>query len=137
MKLSEFRKLIREEVRTVLNEKRRIRTTESFLNESLNDSEAYKIVVDLLKTLHSFTGKIEFDVENIYGYYNIVYYDPSGLTEDILTRMRNQRLSDSIFAPDIAEFGGDQIQMRFDEDVQDMLNIKDFDKKYWRPNKIK
>lgn len=39
MKLSEFRKLIREEVRTVLNEKRRVRTFESFIKEASASSE--------------------------------------------------------------------------------------------------
>lgn len=137
MKLLEFRQIIREEVRNVLNTQKRVRTFESFLNESLNDSEAYRIVVDLLKTLHSFTGKIKFRTEDVNGYYNIVYDDPSGLTEDIFKGLKSHKLWNTGFSPATAKFGGDRINIRFDKTAQDILNIKDFDKKDWSPNKIK
>lgn len=112
-----------------------VHTFESFLNESLNDSDAYKVVADLLKTLHSFTGKIKFRIENVNGYYNIVYDDPSGLTEDIFKGLKSHKLWNTGFSPATAKFGGDRINIHFDKTAQDILNIKDFDKKDWSPNK--
>ena len=50
MKLSEFKKLIREEVRNVLNTQKRVRTFESFLNEEpLESSGKMKPVWNLIK----------------------------------------------------------------------------------------
>jgi hypothetical protein len=110
-----------------------IPTFESFLNESLSDSSAYKLVVDLLKTLHGFSGKIKFRTEEVNGYYNIVYEDAAGITDACLTGLRNRQLWNTEFAPSIGKFDGKRVNIHFEKESQKVLNIEDFDKKNWSP----
>jgi len=110
-----------------------IHTFESFLNEGLNDADARKAVVDILKTLHGFSDKIKFRTEDVNGIYNIVYDDPKGLTDDCLKDLKNSKFWNTGFASSIGKFGGNRVNIRFEKSSQEMLNIVDFDKKDWSP----
>jgi hypothetical protein len=106
------------------------------VNES-NDSSSYKSVVDILKTLHSFSNKIKFRIQYINGYYNIVYDDTNQLTKNSIEALKNRKFWNTMFGATTANFGNDRINIRFEKPAQEILNIEDFDKKNWKPNKLK
>ncbi len=112
-----------------------IQTFESFLNESYSDTAAYKAAVDILKTLHSFSDRIKFRVQDVNGIYNIVYDDPEGLTADCLKDLKNSRFWNTEFAPTTGRFGAGRININFLKSAQDILNIVAFDDKNWSPGK--
>ncbi len=103
---------------------------ESFLNEgnaTVNDA------IDILKTLHGFSSKIKFSVEDVNGYLNIVYDDPRGLTVDCLKKLKDRKFWNTDFAPTTGTFPGGRVNINFGKLVQSDLNIEDFDKKIWSP----
>jgi hypothetical protein len=106
------------------------------VNES-NDSSSYKSVVDILKTLHSFSNKIKFRIQYINGYYNIVYDDTNQITKNSIAALKNRKFWNTMFGATTANFGNDRINIRFEKPAQEILNIEDFDKKNWKPNKLK
>ena len=114
-----------------------IQTFEEFLNESLNESysdkEAYKTVVDILKTLHGFSDKIKFRTEYVNGIHNIVYDDPKGMTEDYLKNLKSNKFWNTEFAPSTGKFSGGRVNIRFEKSAQEILDIENFDKKNWSP----
>ena len=68
MKLSEFRKLISEEVRNVLNTQKRVRTFESFLNKenqySLNEATTEKEVLGVKFNIIPAKAGMKFEFKN-------------------------------------------------------------------------
>jgi hypothetical protein len=113
-----------------------IHTFESFLNEAASfksESDAYKEAVDILKSLHSYSNKIKFRVDNVNGTDNIVYDDEKMVTAGILDRLKDRRFWNTGFDATTGKFSGNRININFDKSVQDTLNIKDFDKKNWSP----
>ncbi len=120
MKLSQFRRIIKEEVRRVIN-------------ESFSDVDSYKAAVDVLKTLHGLSGKIQFRVQDVNGYYNIVYDDPQEVTKDLLTKLKDRKLWNTEFAPTTGKFANGKVNITFQKPAQEILNIIDFDKKIWSP----
>jgi hypothetical protein len=113
-----------------------IPTFESFLNES-NDSNSFKAVVDILKTLHGFSKEIQFSTEDVNRVWNIVYDDPKGLTNDCLTKLRDRKFWNTDFAPSIGKFANGRVNIAFEKSVQDILNIENFDDKNWEPKQLK
>jgi hypothetical protein len=111
-------------------------TIKESINES-NDSSSYKSVVDILKTLHSFSNRIKFRTQDINGYYNIVYDDLNQLTKNSITALKNRKLWNTEFEATVANFDNNRINIRFEKPAQEILNIKDFDKKNWTPNELK
>lgn len=120
MKITEFRNLIREEVRKVLK-------------ESFNGMDSYKAAVNILKDLHGFSDKIRFRTEDVNGYYNIVYDDPNNITKDLLTRLKDSKFWNTEFAPTTGKFANGRVNVTFSKPAQEVLNIKDFDQKNWSP----
>jgi hypothetical protein len=110
-----------------------VKLFEEFTNESFNDSKAYSTMVEILKTLHSFSNEIKFRTEEVNGHYNIVYDDPKGTTEDSLKGMKDRNFWNTDFATTIGKFGGSRVNIAFQKSVQDLLNIKEFDKTSWSP----
>lgn len=102
-----------------------------FLNEAFDNSKAHSDMLEIIKTLHSFSNEIKFRTEEVNGHYNIVYDDPKGTTEDSLKKMKNRKFWNTEFAPTIGKFRGSRVNITFGKSVQDMLNIKDFDQKNW------
>jgi len=103
---------------------------EAFLNEgnaTVNDA------IDILKTLHGFSGKIKFSIEDVNGYLNIVYDDPKGVTTDCLKRLKDRKFWNTDFAPTTGTFPGGRVNINFGKSAQAMLNLEDFDKKVWSP----
>jgi hypothetical protein len=117
-----------------------IHTFESFLNENLKESyselDVYKAVVDILKTLHGFSSKIKFRVEDVNGYFNIVYDDAQEMTKDCLKDLQNRKFWNTGFAPTIGKFASGRINITFEKSTQEILNIQNFDKKDWKPNQL-
>jgi len=107
-----------------------LQTFDEFLNEgnvTVNDA------IDILKTLHGFSSKIKFSVEDVNGYLNIVYDDPKGLTVDCLKKLKDRKFWNTDFAPTTGTFPGGRVNINFGKLVQSDLNIEDFDKKIWSP----
>ena len=113
-----------------------LKTFESFVNESYSDAAAYKAVVDILKTLHGFSNKLKFRVQDVNGIYNIVYDDPEGLTADCLKDLKDRRFWNTEFAPTTGRFGAGRININFLKSAQDILNIVAFDDRNWKPGKF-
>jgi len=116
-----------------------VQTFESFLNESTSfgsKSDAYKEAVDILKKLHLYAGKIEFRTENVNGVDNIVYDDEKMITQGILDKLKDRRFWNTGFDASIGKFSNKRININFNKSVQDILNIKDFDKKDWSPKEF-
>jgi hypothetical protein len=103
------------------------------VNESYNESDAYKEAVNILKTLHELSNKIKFRVEDVNRHYNIVYDDPKGETEDLLKRLKNNKFWNTDFAPTTGKFPGGRINITFSKSAQEILNVEKFDKKDWSP----
>lgn len=113
-------------------------TFEDFLNEAFRtESEAYNEVVNILKTLHSFSNRIKFRVENVNGSENIVYDDEKMITRDCLNRLKDRRFWNTGFDATTGIFGNKRVNINFHKSVQDGLNIKEFDKKDWSPKGFK
>lgn len=105
------------------------------LNESYNDKDAYKAAVDILKTLHGFSDKIRFSIEEVNRYYNIVYDDPKGLTSDCLKRLSDNKFWNTEYAPTTGKFPNGRVNITFQKSSQEILDIENFDKKNWSPKK--
>ncbi len=115
-----------------------IPTFDEFLNESFrSELEAYKEAVEILKTLHSFSNRIKFRVEDVNRYENIVYDDKDMITQECLDRLKNRNFWNTEFASTIGKFPNNRINISFEKSAQDILNIKDFDKKDWSPKDFK
>ena len=119
MKLSKFRSIIREEVFKMVNED---------LN---NTAGVQKEILQILKTLHAFSDKIKFRVQNVNGTDNIVYDDEQMLTQGIISKLKDRKFWNTGFDATIGKFPGNRINISFDKSVQDKLNIRNFDKTDW------
>ena len=115
----------------------KIPSFEEFLNENLNeaysDKDAYKAVVDILKTLHGFSDKIRFSTEDVNRHYNIVYDDPKEITGDCLKGLKSNKFWNTEFAPSTGKFENGRVNINFDKSAQEILDIENFDKKDWSP----
>ena len=109
---------------------------ESFINEAYSDAAAYKAAVGILKTLHDFSDKLKFRVQDVNGIYNIVYDDPEGLTADCLKDLKDSRFWNTEFTPTVARFGAGRININFLKPAQDVLKIVAFDDRNWKPGKF-
>jgi hypothetical protein len=112
---------------------KKLKTFKSFLNESFSDKIAYIEAVNILKTLHEFSNKIKFKTENVNGYENIVYDDENLITKECLDKLKDRRFWNTEFTSTIGKFSNNRINIKFEKLAQDILNIKDFDKKDWKP----
>ena len=116
---------------------KKIPSFEEFLNENLNeaysDKDAYKAVVDILKTLHGFSDKIRFSTEDVNRHYNIVYDDPKEITGDCLKGLKSNKFWNTEFAPSTGKFPNGRVNINFDKSAQEILDIENFDKKDWSP----
>jgi hypothetical protein len=112
---------------------KKLKTFESFLNERFSDNIAYIEAVKILKTLHGFSNKIKFKTENVNGYENIVYDDENLISKECLDKLKDSRFWNTEFASRIGIFSNNRINIGFEKSAQDILNIKDFDKKEWKP----
>ena len=116
------------------NEFKRMQKLAGLLTE--NEYDAYKEVVDILKNLHSYSGKIKFRVENVNGVENIVYDDEKMITQGLLDKLKNRRFWNTGFDATSGRFNNKRVNLSFDKSVQDVLNIKDFDKEDWSPKEF-
>lgn len=112
-------------------------TEDNPVQKESSESSSYEPVVDILKTLHNFSGKIQFKILDVNGYYNIAYDDPNQITKNSLTALKNSKFWNTEFAPTTARFDNTRVNIHFQKTAQQILNIKDFDKKNWTPKKIK
>ena len=108
---------------------KRVKLFEEFLNEN---TKAYNDVLNILKTLHGFSNKIKFSIEDVNRRYNIVYDDPNEITQDFLKQFKDRKFWNTGFAPTIGKFANGKVNINFEIEAQDLLNIKDFDKKDWK-----
>jgi hypothetical protein len=106
-----------------------VKLFEQFLNES---NKAHNDVLNILKTLHGFSNKIKFRIEEVNRHFNIVYDDPNEITQDCLKQFKDRKLWNTGFAPTIGKFANGRVNINFEIEAQDLLNIKDFDKKDWK-----
>jgi hypothetical protein len=88
-------------------------------------------VVSILETLHGFSDRIRFSVQDVNGYLNIVYDDPNGLTQDALKQLKDRKFWNTDFAPTIGKFPNGRVNIAFTKASQGVLNIQNFDKKDW------
>jgi hypothetical protein len=91
-------------------------------------------VIDILRNLHKFSNEIKFRVMEVNGYYNIVYDDPKGVTQDCLNNLKNRKFMNTGFDAVIGKFGS-RVNIVFEKSAQIILNIQEFDKKDWSPKK--
>jgi hypothetical protein len=106
-----------------------IKLFEDFLNKN---TKAHNDVLNILKNLHGFSNKIKFSVEDVNRRYNIVYDDPNKITQDYLKQFQDRKFWNTGFAPTIGKFANGRVNINFEIEAQDLLNIKDFDKKDWK-----
>lgn len=92
-------------------------------------------IVNILTTLHGFSTRIKFSVEDVNGYLNIVYDDPNKLTGDALKQLRDRKFWNTDFAPTVGVFPNGRVNITFTKNVQDALKIQDFDKADWDPKR--
>jgi uncharacterized protein YkvS len=110
-----------------------IKIQESKVNERFSDSASYTEIVKILKSLHAFSDKIKFATENVNGIENIVYDDEKMITKGLLGELSNPKFWNTEFASSKGVFSNKRVNIRFEKSAQDILNIKDFDKKDWTP----
>ena len=89
----------------------------------------------ILKLLHKYSNRVKFSIEDVNGRLNIVYDDPSNLTQDVLKQLRDRKFWNTDVAPAIGRFENGRVNITFPKSAQDILKIQDFDKMDWDPKK--
>ena len=92
-------------------------------------------VLSILTTLHGFSNRVKFSIEDVNGRLNIVYDDPSNLTQDVLKQLRDRKFWNTDVAPAIGRFENGRVNITFPKGAQDILKIQDFDKINWDPKR--